>query len=88
MPEDPLELERVWMFGFGAIPNLEASLASDVPLKRRLRPRRSNSNEIAKDAVDSVSVEVTSRQRQKSLSWQPTKKAKLTSSSARQRISK
>ncbi|KAG5971936.1 hypothetical protein E4U55_000982 [Claviceps digitariae] len=91
MPDEPLDLERLSMFGFGAIlPNLEASLASDTPLKRRLRPRRAKSDETAKtaDAADLVTVNVKPRQRQKSSSWPPTKKTKPSSSTARQRLLK
>ncbi|OAA44784.1 hypothetical protein NOR_03538 [Metarhizium rileyi] len=39
MPADPTELQNVSMYGFGAIPNLEASVTSEEPLKRRLRSR-------------------------------------------------
>ncbi|KAG5927053.1 hypothetical protein E4U42_002672 [Claviceps africana] len=79
MPDEPLELERVSMFGFGAIPNLEASLASNAPLKRRLRPRRSKSDETANEAAELVIVNVKPRQRRKSSSWPLTKKAKSSS---------
>lgn len=87
MPDEPLELERVSMFGFGAIPNLEASIASDAPLKRRLRPRRYKSNEVSNDA-NVVIVNVKSRQRQKSSTWRPSSSNATSSTSARQRILK
>lgn len=88
MPDEPLELERLSMYGFGAIPNLEACLSSDAPLKRRLRPRRAKSDETAKDVADLVIVSVKPRQRQKPSSWPPTKEANSSSLAARQRILK
>ncbi|KAG5953414.1 hypothetical protein E4U53_005701 [Claviceps sorghi] len=88
MPNEPLEMERVSMFGFGAIPNLEASSASNAPLKRRLRPRRCKSDETANEAAELVIVNVKPRQRQKSSSWPLTKKAKSSSLAARQRTLK
>ncbi|QPH12651.1 hypothetical protein C2857_004912 [Epichloe festucae Fl1] len=87
MPDQPLELERVSMFGFGAIPNLEVSISSaDAPLKRRLRPRRDKANETSNDA-DVVILNVKPRQGRKSSAWRHSSKAKP-SSSAWQRVLK
>ncbi|GAB0133553.1 hypothetical protein EsDP_00001960 [Epichloe bromicola] len=86
MPDQPLELERVSMFGFGAIPNLEVSISSDAPLKRRLRPRRDKANETSNDA-DVVILNVKPRQGRNSSAWRHGSKAKP-SSSAWQRVLK
>lgn len=60
MPAEPAELENVSMYGFGAIPNLEASIPLDEPLKRRLRPRREKTEEASSDA-DLLIVDVRQR---------------------------
>ncbi|OAQ68106.1 hypothetical protein VFPPC_15783 [Pochonia chlamydosporia 170] len=59
MPDEPAELDNVSMYGFGAIPNLEASLTTDEPLKRRLRPRREKAD--AASQPDLVLVNVRHR---------------------------
>lgn len=79
MPDQPFELERVSMFGFGAIPNLEVSISSDAPLKRRLRPRRDKASETSNDA-DVVILNVKPRQGRKSSAWRHSSKAKPSSS--------
>lgn len=64
MPTDPLELENISMYGFGAIPNLGFSGPLDAPLKQRLRPRRDKVNSPSSDA-DVIFVGIDSRQRQR-----------------------
>lgn len=60
MPAEPAELENVSMYGFGAIPNLEASIPFDEPLKHRLRPRREKTEEASNNA-DLLIVDVRKR---------------------------
>ncbi|KAG6025159.1 hypothetical protein E4U41_001599 [Claviceps citrina] len=84
MPDEPLELESVSMFGFGAIPNLEIAMASDAPLKRRLRPRRCSSTETLPNDADAFIVNVKPRRREKSSTWRPSLSAE-SASSVRQR---
>ncbi|KHO00760.1 uncharacterized protein MAM_01538 [Metarhizium album ARSEF 1941] len=56
MPADPSSLNNVSMYGFGAIPNLEASVTPEEPLKRRLRPRRGKTEEASDADVFLVNV--------------------------------
>lgn len=62
---EPFELKSLYVSG--AIPNLpnpEACIASDEPLKRRLRPRRYKSDKAAKDAGH-VTADARPRKRRK-----------------------
>ncbi|OAA32016.1 hypothetical protein AAL_01348 [Moelleriella libera RCEF 2490] len=78
MPAEPLELEHISMFGFGAIPNLESLLSTDAPLKHRLRPRKEKVT-YGSDDGDVVFVNVHSRQMaQKSSGHAPRGKLKAT----------
>ncbi|KIE00955.1 hypothetical protein MAJ_03289, partial [Metarhizium majus ARSEF 297] len=61
MPADPAELKNVSMYGFGAIPNLEASATPEEPLKRRLRPRKERIECIEAPDADVFIVNVRQR---------------------------
>ncbi|KAF5138639.1 hypothetical protein E5D57_002425 [Metarhizium anisopliae] len=75
MPADPAELKNVSMYGFGAIPNLEASATPGEPLKRRLRPRKERIECIEAPDADVFIVNVRHRsnggQRSSSIKLKP-----------------
>ncbi|KAK2593407.1 hypothetical protein QQS21_008895 [Conoideocrella luteorostrata] len=88
MPDEPLELENVSMYGFGAIPNLEASESSEAPLKRRLRPRKEKKREATSDA-EVVILDIKSQpQRPKSSVAKSSSRARASSSRTNKRVLK
>ncbi|KAG6137446.1 hypothetical protein E4U38_000931 [Claviceps purpurea] len=67
MPDEPFGLKSLYVSGaIPNLPNLEACMMSDEPLKRRLRPRRCKSDKAAKYA-EHVTADARPRKRRKPL---------------------